>query len=215
MESNTNNFEKVNITNEKIDNLTDNLTDNFYMYNYEEKPFLKFYKEQTNPLIFKTTMFEDIPKENERNFILDPDVCKCIIGLVFTDYSIDYETVKIKQVYEILGYMQFFKIRTISKNGFYHSFGIYDINKKEQVIKLYTQEIYESYFPIGKYKPINGIESINYYYTNYDEDGYIVPVVGKKYKTIHITMEYLIDEFNMGILEYLDIFSLSNLIQVS
>tara|TARA_B100000902_G_scaffold383778_2_gene423071 strand:+ start:2660 stop:3307 length:648 start_codon:yes stop_codon:yes gene_type:complete len=211
MENNTNNFEKVNITNEKIDNLTDN----FYMYNYEEKPFLKFYKEQTDPLIFKTTMFEDIPKEDERNFILNPDVCKCIIGIVFSNYNIDYETIKIEKIYEILGYIQFFKIRTIAKNGFYHHFGVYNTNKQEQVIKLYTQEIYESYFPIGRFKPINEIESINYYYTNYDEDGYIVPVVEKKYKTIHITMEYLIEEFNMGILEYLDIFTLSKVIRGS
>ena len=204
-------YEKANTTGSKINSITNNI----YKYNYEEKPFLTFFKEQNDPIIFKSSMFEDISIEDERNFILDPDVCKCIIGLVFTDYNIDYETVKMKQVYEILGYIQFFKVRTISKNGFDHSFGIYDINKQEQVIKLYTQEIYETYFPIGKFKTKNYAESIKYINSVYDDDGYMIPVKCKKYKTIHITMEYLIDEFNMGILEYLDIFSLSNLIQIT
>ena len=209
-----------NAYNNKIEKTTTNenkincITDNVFRYNYDEKPFFKFFKEQNDPIIFKTSMFEDISIEDEKNFILDPDACKCIIGLVFTDYKIDYETVKIEQVYEILGYIQFFKIRTISKNGFYHSFGIYDINKKEQVIKLYTQEIYETYFPIGKFKPKNYVETIKYFKTVYDDDGYIIPMECKKYKSIHITMEYLIDEYGMGILEYLDIFSLSNLIKI-
>lgn len=200
-------YEQLNMTEEKIKKLKESV----YRYNYQDKPFLDFYKNQQEPLIFKNSIFDDISEDYEKNFIIDADVCKCVIGLVFSDYDIDYETIKINQVYQILGYLQFFKKKSISKNGFIHHYGIFDINKQEQVIHLYSQDIPESYFGLSSFKPLN-TATVEYCYTDFEGDQYVVPVIGKKYKTVHITMQYLIDIFDTGILEFLDIFTLSKVI---
>ena len=202
------NSKKIKISREESIKIQDNI----FKYNNLDEPFLMFYKNQHEPLIFRNSKHKDISEEHEKNFILDPDVCKCIIGLVFTDYNIDYETVKIETVYKILGYLQFYKReKCISKNGFIHHYGILDTNKQEQVIHLYSQDIPEPCFAISKFKPVN-TATINYCYTDFEGEQYVCPIVSKKYKTIHITMEYLFDIFDTGILEFLDIFTLSKII---
>ena len=177
-------------------------------YTCNDKPFLEFYKNQHQPLIFNSSLFNDISEENEKNFIIDPDVCKCIIGLVMSDYNIDPSTIKKSKLYEIIGHLHFFKSAIISKNGFNHHYGIFDMNKKEQVIHLYTQDIPEPFFNVNKLT-MNRMATVNYCHTEFEGEKYVVPVIGKKYKTIHITMELLIKIFSYGILEFLDIFTLS------
>lgn len=202
------NYKLLNITPKKLKELQDDI----YKYNYLEKPFLMFFKEQYDPVIFKTSIFDDISKENEKIIIIDPDVCKIILGLAFSDYEIDFETVDLHKICEILGYLKFFKIKNISKNGYHHHYGVFDTNKNEQVIDLITEEIYESYSPINNLTNTNNLKSLNNFNLSLADDGYAIPNIKKKYKTIHITMENLMNEYGTGILEFLDIFTFSKII---
>jgi hypothetical protein len=202
------NYKLLNITPKKLKELQDDI----YKYNCLEKPFLMFFKEQYDPVIFKTSIFDDISKENEKIIIIDPDVCKIILGLAFSDYEIDFETVNLHKICEILEYLKFFKIKHISKNGYYHHYGVFDTNKNEQVIDLFTEEIYESYFAINNLNNTNDLKALNNLNLTLADDGYAIPHKNKKYKTIHITVENLMDEYGTGILQFLDIFTFSKII---
>ena len=93
-----------------------------------------------------------------------------------------------------------------------HDYGIYDTKNNKEIIHLYTQEIYESCSPMYKFRAGNNLKIIKDFNITYQDDGYGLPIYRKNYKTINITMEYLIDIFGFEILEYIDIFTYSKMI---
>jgi hypothetical protein len=131
-------------------NLNDkNLSDNIY----DKKPFLEFHlkRKLNNPLVFKTNIFKDISNSETRQFIIQPKVVESIIGRVLIDYHIDIiKKHNLPEIYKILGYIQFGKIKSLTKFGFLNEYCIFDVNKETIIMVLFSEKIISDYFDYPK-----------------------------------------------------------------
>jgi len=192
-------------TDSESDSETDSESENYVVSN---KPFLRFYQCNNNcPLILRTSIFPDINEFHNRNVIIEPDVCKCIIGLCLVNYNLDIKNFNIEQIHKIISNLQFIKDKSISKNGFIHDFGICDTYKNEWLLHLFEQDIPEPYFDVSK--NLSNNSSVSYHMTQYEGDNYVVPIIDTKHNTIRITMETITKMYTHNLIKLLDCFTLS------